>query len=127
MSISLDEFRAKTRESEPGRERIQQLRTQIHEAVRATAVTGHADWDHYLEKVEGRIKAYEDMKAVEQAILCSPEMVNQDKIMATKLKIVTYESAKQALLEIIDLPRMMIEQGSDASEKLRSIDPPEAA
>ena len=123
MTISFDEYCSRLRDSEPGRERIQQLRAQIHEAVRASAVTGHPDWDHFLARIEGRIKGYESALATEQALLCHPGTVNVDKIMEAKIKIVALEASAQALRDVIELPRALIAQGAEASDKLRSIEP----
>ena len=121
MTISIDEYRARVRKSEVGQERMRELRASVHEAVRATAVTGDANWDHFLAKIEGRIKTYRGALEAEQRVLCHPSTVNQDKIMEAKIKIVALESAVQALEEIIDLPRALIHAGLESQERLKAI------
>lgn len=118
MPVSIDEYKRQLRNSEPGRERVQQLRADIYEAVRASAVTGDANWDHFLARLEGRIKAYESNLAAVQAVLCHPDTVNVDTIMAAKIKIVALEASAQALREIIDLPKLIIERGGKAKDAL---------
>lgn len=123
MALSFDEYRSRGRDPERQREHIQQLRAVIHEAVRTSAVTGHPDWDHFLARLEGRIKAYETETAAVQAVLCHPGTVNVDKIMEAKIKIVALEASAQALREVIELPRLLIAHGAEASDMLRSVEP----
>lgn len=121
MTLSLDDFRARVRSSEPGQERIRQLMAQTHEAVRASAVTGHADWDHFLAAIEGRIKSYQAMVATEQIKLNNPALVNADEIMLIKVRLACLNEGRSALEDIIELPKKLIEQGATAVERLRNL------
>lgn len=119
--ISRDEFVARIRNSEPAKERIRQLQAQVHEAVRASAVTGHADWDHFMAAIEGRIKTYKTLIAAEQIKLNNPSLVNADEIMLLKVKLACLNSGMGALEEIIELPKLIIKDGAEAADRLRSI------
>ena len=119
--ISRDEFVSRIRRSEPAQERIRQLQAQVHEAVRASAVTGDKNWDHFLAAIEGRIKTYRDLIASEQIKLNNPLLVNGDEIMLLKVKLACLTSGMAALEEIIALPKIIIEQGAEAAGKLHGI------
>ncbi len=119
--ISRDEYLKNIRNSEPGKERIRQLQAQTFEAVRATAVTGHPDWDHFLSAVEARIKAYREMAEVEQAKLNNPLIVNADEIMLLKVKLACLNEGRTALEGVIELPKALISQGLEASKRLHNI------
>ena len=121
MTTSLDEFRSRLRSSEPGQERIKQLQAQTHEAVRASAVTGHPDWDHFLAAIEGRIKSYQTMIANEQVRLSNPELVNGDEIMLIKVRLACLNEGRKVLEDVIGLPKKLIEQGLAARETLRTL------
>ena len=125
-TMSLDEFRARVRSSEPAQERIRQLQAQTHEAVRASAVTGHPDWDHFLAAVEGRIKSYQAMVAAEQVKLSNPALVNADEIMFIKVRLACLNEGCSALEDIIELPKRLIGQGADAADRLRNLSPNES-
>lgn len=127
MSISIDEYRSRLKASEPGRERIQQLKAQVHEAVRATAITGDANWDHFLALVEGRIAQYRGMIASKQAQLGDPTLVNAEQIMLLKVTLACLQASMGELEVVISLPKMLIESGSEAASKLAAMNIPDAS
>jgi len=124
MTISLDEFRARTKDSAPAQRRVLELQAAVREAARAKALTGDANWDHYLEEIETRIKTYQDIAAQDHAKLCDPKVVNVDEIMALKIKIACFNMAIAVLEEVMVLPKAIIAGGADAAAKLQAIDTP---
>ena len=119
MTISLDEYRARVRTSFFAEDRLQSLRADVREAVRAHALTGSEHWDHYLEAIEARIAGYREMATQEHALLCDPTLVNGDKIMAAKIKVACFNTAIGVLEEVMSLPKVLIAAGKDASAKIK--------
>jgi len=124
MTISFDDYRNRTHTRDPaaGQQRIRELQASIHEAVRATAVTGHAEWDHFLELIEGRIAKYRDMIAVEQSALVAPGLVNSEQIMLLKVRLACLQTALCELEAVIALPKILIAGGSEAASMLATLD-----
>ena len=126
MTVStIDEFRMRVGKTPAAQDRKREMQAQVHEGVRAQAITGHADWDHFLAGIQGRIKMHQEAAAVEHARLCDPAVVNQDEIMKSKVRVACFNMAIAVLEEVQLLPKRLIEAGQDAAAKLRAIEPPE--
>lgn len=121
MKPTFDEFRRQIVASPAGKERVLQMQADVHEAVRATAVTGHKDWDHFVEQIEGRIKSCIEAAAAEQRVLNDPMLVNDEKIRACKVKIACLDAARSTLEDIVGLPKSIIERGARAADTLRAL------
>lgn len=121
MKLTFDEFRRAIVTTPAGKERVLQMQADIHEAVRASAVTGHPDWDHFVEQIEGRIKQYAAERERQQGVLADPRVVSADVIMAAKIVLVSCNAAIAALEDVVGLPKSLIDRGARSMDTLRAI------
>lgn len=115
---TLDEFRRNhptaPREVRPS----VNLQMIAQESVRAAAVTGDADWDHFLAYIEAVIKIATKHLDIEVTKLRDPYRVNVDEIAKCKAAITALEARIATMTEVILLPKFIKEQGEAARAKI---------
>lgn len=120
--ISIDEYLARAPKLAPSAEKMNNLRAIAQEPVRMDAVTGDADWDHFLAYLEARIKAVESTAEVERTRLASPLLVDPQQIMLVKIAIVDLDAVARTLKEVIMLPKWIKAQGEKAWQVLSELE-----
>ena len=120
MTISLDEFRAKVRETPKNQERIAELRALIQEPPRMEALTGRLEWNHNLRYIEAQIKLAEGEITVRRAQAATLVLTEPEKARAAAVAVVIFETRAETLKEVIMLPRYLIENGAKAKKSLRA-------
>lgn len=76
--------------------------------------TNSEHWDRYLSYLSGFIKQAEAYKANAQAKLGDPTVWQPDVLMKLKSDILVADSAIQAWMSAMELPRALIEGGEQA-------------
>lgn len=116
MSVTRDEWNARRtpRQARPAAN----LEVIAREALRAEAVTGDENWDHFLSYIEAAIKAAETQLQHEDAKLRSPYLVNDEAIRVLKAQITALTTRVATLREVIMLPKYLKEHGERAREFL---------
>jgi hypothetical protein len=100
------------------------LRAQEHAALSASQITGDEHWDHFLEVVQARIKVCiaERDKAVEA--LKNSDDFSPEILVNQKLAARLFGKEVKALEWVIELPKIIMEQGEQARKLLENIDKP---
>ena len=122
MSVSLDEYRRRLRGSPQGEARMNELRGMMQEAPRMEALTGHADWDWYLRYVEASIKMADRLIESKRGQAASLVLVDEPKAKAAAVMVTALEARRDTLLELIALPKWIIENGAKASEVIAKLE-----
>ena len=115
MTVSLDEFR--TRARPVSKERLPEFKAAVQESVRAAALTGHPAWDWFLRHVEANIKATERVIEAKRNQAAALVLLDEPKAKAAAVMVTALEARRETLLELILLPKWIIENG-DAASKL---------
>ena len=122
MSVSLDEYRKRLRSSPQGEARIHELRGMAQEAPRAAALTGSAEWDWYLRYVEASIKMAERLVEGKRVQAASLVLVDEAKAKAAAVQVTALEARRDTLLELISLPKFIIENGKQAADIIAKLE-----
>ena len=115
MTTSLDEFRTRIRPV--SKERLPEFKAAVQESVRAAALTGHPAWDWFLRHVEANIKATERVIEAKRNQAAALVLLDEPKAKAAAVMVTALEARRDTLLELILLPKWIIENG-DAASKL---------
>ena len=122
MSTSLDEYRKRLRASPQGEARVLELRGMAQEVPRASALTGSAEWDWYLRYVEASIKTAERLIAGKREQAASLVLVDEPKAKAAAVMVTALEARRDTLLELISMPKWIIENGQKAAELVAKLE-----
>lgn len=82
--------------------------------VMETLVTNSEHWDRYLSYLAGFIKQAESFKAGAQMKLSDPAVWSPDVLMKLKSDILVADSAIQAWISAMELPKALIQGGEEA-------------
>ena|SRR3990167_6762933 len=115
MTTSLDEFRTRIRPV--SKERLPEFKAAVQESVRAAALTGHPAWDWFLRHAEANIKATERVIEAKRNQAAALVLLDEPKAKAAAVMVTALEARRDTLLELILLPKWIIENG-DAASKL---------
>jgi hypothetical protein len=111
MPISIDEFRKAT--SLKSADRLTSmagaLQALAQEAVRMEAVTGSAEWNHFLAYIEAAAKDARAKRDYEIQRLRDPMMVDAKEMATSKAKLAVLDGRINALDEVIGLPKFIQE------------------
>lgn len=119
MTITLDEYRSRkpNKASAESLERTARALDGItREAVRMEALTGNAEWDHFLSYMEAAHKAAIKHREYEFAKLRDPMQVDPQEIQRCKAKIAMVDSRIETLDELMKLPKFIREHGERARD-----------
>ena len=122
MSTSLDDFRTRARPSVVSQARALELRGMMQEAPRAAALTGSAEWDHYLRYVEAHIKAAERMAEMKKNQAASLVLVDEEKAKAAAVLATVYQARAETLRELILIPKWIRESGEAAAKEIAELE-----
>jgi hypothetical protein len=109
-------------EKERVRDNRSNLQAVQRSALAADQITGDEHWDHFLSILNARIEklALEVEAAVES--LKNSDNFNAENLIAQKLVVRLLGREIQALDWVIELPKVIMEQGADAKKLLGTID-----
>ena len=122
MSISLDDFRSRVRETPQAQARIMELKGMAQDVPRMVALTGDTNWDYYLRHIEAQIKAAERMVAIEKEKLSSPAITLHEQMLLIKNRITIWQSRAETLREVIALPKYLRDQGERAAKLVAELE-----
>ena len=122
MSVSLDDFRNRARPAALSQARALELRGMMQEAPRAAALTGSAEWDHYLRYVEAHIKAAERMAEMKKNQAASLVLVDEEKAKAAAVLATVYQARAETLRELILIPKWIRESGEAAAKAIAELE-----
>jgi hypothetical protein len=91
------------------------------EALRAEAVTGDENWDHFLTHLEANIRATEVQLEAEDRKLRSPYLVNDEQIRTLKAHITRLEERIRTLKEVLMLPKYLKQHGDLARAQIADL------
>jgi len=106
------------RKSEKGKKDKPKIALVRQAAVSAEKLTGDEAWDRFLSYLQAEWEKSSEQIAVWTAKLSDPTVVNPDEMMAVKIEILIWTSRAKALSEVMDLPKILKEEGAKADELL---------
>jgi hypothetical protein len=122
MSTSLDEYRARLRETPQGQSRINELKGMAQEVPRMAALTGDKNWDYYLRFIEAHIKAAERMVEAKREQAAALVLVDEDKAKVAAVLVTVYQTRAETLREMILLPKWIRESGERAQKAVAELE-----
>lgn len=81
----------------------------VHAAVPIDNITKSSDWNSFLQLIEGMIESEQRKFEPLNKKLSDPKTVNVDEIMLLKSQITVSLSRIEALIEVRDLPKQILE------------------
>jgi hypothetical protein len=98
------------------------LRAQEHAALSASQITGDEHWDHFLEVVQARIKVCITERDKAAEALKNSDDFSPETLVNQKLAARLFGKEVKALEWVIELPKIIMEQGERAKELLGKLD-----
>src|SRR3990167_6797316 len=121
MTVSLDEFRNRPR-APASKDRLPEFKAAVQESVRAAALTGNPAWDWFLRHVEANIKATERLIELKRNQAASLVLLDESKAKAAAVQATVLESRRETLLEVILLPKWILENGEAAAKLVAELE-----
>lgn len=123
MSFDRDEYdrMLARRAQERARDQAPELRRIGQAAVAAERLTGEATWDYFLTIVQDALEQTDRAIAEIQERIAAVEVVG-DALTAAKVRLVQLESRAEALRQVIEIPRRVMELGEAATERLSLVE-----
>jgi hypothetical protein len=90
----------------------------IHAAVPMEKMTASAEWNSYLQLIEGMLEKEQQTCDRLQQELSSPNLANVERLMQLKLQLAGCLASLKTLTEVRDLPIDIVGAAARAKERL---------